>query len=280
MYKDSFRLSNTIRMGHYGGHHIETLSNVPETTYPWLSSDILSHPAQAIQESNNSFNIYATPTSLSNQLTRFKPVLNRQRIRSDFCSRINIDIMFPSLDPSRQKLLEYILNTDWYRDNDPEPRLGSPEANDILFCLDIFHSASFPSSCIKTGRSLYALLTDPSLYKCLMCGSAKSSAQRAVECVRSHIRHKPFKCGGWSSGCGICRAGRVPMRFSSGRLLREHEQSAERRIVCEACGAELCRKGLRRHWNMMHKELPFPSIGRNVTRVRDTKDFFAANRVL
>ncbi|PVF92207.1 hypothetical protein CPB86DRAFT_226351 [Serendipita vermifera] len=133
-----------------------------------------------------------------------KPILGPQSTRCDSHHAIRRENIYSSLDPERQKLFEYIRDTDLVRCDLPEPNLGSLEANNILWYLDVFHNVTFSPDQIKKGRSLYTLLTDPAQYKCLMCGSTKTSAQRAVDCVRAHIGHRPFRCGGWELGCGIC----------------------------------------------------------------------------
>ena len=48
--------------------------------------------------------------------------------------------------------------------------------------------------------SLYTMFIDKQSYRCLMCGSSKTSVARALGCVRSHLGHRPFRC----SGCQSC----------------------------------------------------------------------------
>jgi hypothetical protein len=155
------------------------------------------------------------PNTLPYQPIPLKPVLQRQRVRGDLNGVLDPANVTSYLDLPRRKLLEYILGTDWYRADDPEPRLGTSKANDIFLYLKALHNVSFPEACIKAGRSIYSLLTDPTLYKCLRCGSIKKSVQRAVDCVRAHIEHRPFRCLGWRSGCGICRPGQEYVPFST-----------------------------------------------------------------
>ncbi|PVF92215.1 hypothetical protein CPB86DRAFT_769635 [Serendipita vermifera] len=212
--------------------------------------------------------VHHSPTTLPYPFMQSKPTFCRQRVPSDPYAVLNSS---SSLDHNRRQLLEYILDTDWYRNDTLEPKLGTPEAHNILFCMNVFHNVTFPPTRIRAGRSLYTLLTDPATYKCLMCGSTKKSAQRAVECARSHIGHRPFRCRGWRSGCNICRPSQEPMRFFSSRLLKEHEESTERRVVCGACNAELCRKGFRRHWSTMHSNLPLPKDRNAFIKVRNVE---------
>jgi hypothetical protein len=48
--------------------------------------------------------------------------------------------------------------------------------------------------------SLFTVFVDRSEYRCLFCGSCKTSLTRAVGCVRSHLGHRPFRC----TGCDSC----------------------------------------------------------------------------
>jgi hypothetical protein len=187
-------------------YSMQTSTRIPETTgiSPfWDNIPKSIQPTQHKSITLSSMN-HALPTTFPQP----KPSVRRQRFRVDPYSVLGPDnrVSF-SIDPGRQKLLEYILSTDWYREDDPEPKLGTREANKILSLMNVAHNVSFPSTCIKTGRSLFTLLTDPTLYKCFLCGSRKGSAQRAVECARAHIGHRPFRCAGWRSGCGVCRPG-------------------------------------------------------------------------
>lgn len=140
------------------------------------------------------------------QPMRSKP-LRRQSIRSGPHVALDPNIIPVPLDSDRQKLLDHILAKNWYREHQAEPTFGTQEVDNILFYLSAFYNVSFPEERMKIGRSLYTLFTDPTLYKCLMCNSTKKSAQRAVDCVRAHIGHRPFRCSGWRSECGICRPG-------------------------------------------------------------------------
>jgi hypothetical protein len=198
----------------YDGYPTDSSTGTLErTSEPVLSPD-LSHPIPSSYDGGQndaSGTLVVDQNPITNVLPpppiRPKSFSPFQRARSHpYCTRSPEEISF-SLDLDRQRLLEYILNTDWYRDDDPEPKLGNQEANDILFRMDVLYDISFPSKHIKTGRSIYTLLTDSISYKCLMCGSIKGSAQRAVECVRAHIGYRSFQCSGKSLGCGVCRPG-------------------------------------------------------------------------
>jgi hypothetical protein len=201
-----------IPVNQHDGCSTETSIRTFESTSMGFHSSNIPHGAQSIWEKGQNahyessisrIDLNHVGTTPPYPLIRSKS--HRQRIRSHPYRTLNSEKISFSLDLGLQRLLEHILNTDWYKDDDPEPKLGTQEADNILFCMDVLYNVPFPSNHIKTGRSIYSLFTDPILYKCLMCDSTKKSAQRAVECVRAHIGHRPFRCSGWKSGCGICR---------------------------------------------------------------------------
>ncbi|PVF95380.1 hypothetical protein CPB86DRAFT_788141 [Serendipita vermifera] len=110
-----------------------------------------------------------------------------------------------SLDSNCRTLLVYILGSDLYLTDSPEPELGTDEGYNILRHLEGTEGATFPQHRIIKGTPLSALLTDPTRRKCLICEKKKATAQRAVECVRSHLGYRPFHYGGASQGCKTCR---------------------------------------------------------------------------
>jgi hypothetical protein len=206
--------STPIPVNQHDGCSTETSTRTIKSTHMGLYSLNIPQPAQSIREEAqvtryesgiSTVDLNHVPTTPPYPLIRPKSRSRPQRVRSHPFRTLNPEKITFSLDLGRQRLLEHILNTDWYRDDDPEPNLGTQEADNILFCMDVLHNVSFPSNHIKAGRSIYSIFTDLSRYKCLMCDSTKKSAQRAVECVRAHINHRPFRCSGWKSGCSICR---------------------------------------------------------------------------
>lgn len=189
-----------------------------------------------------------------------KAIQRGQRVQIDHYRLRNLcDNPASPLDSNRRKLLTYILSSHFYLADLPDPELGTDESSNILRHLEETQGATFPQHRVKKGTSLLALLTDPTQRKCLICEGEKTTAPRAVECVRSHLGYRPFRCRGAHQGCPTCRPGEGPMRFFSQRLLKEHLDSS-RRVICSEsnCGANLCRKGFRRHWATMHPGLPFP----------------------
>jgi hypothetical protein len=198
----------------YDCYSTESFLNTCDATCLSPSSSSPSYQTQLVQdqkqlEGSSHLGLDGRPALvvIPYQPMRPRPPLRRQRIRSDLHTAIGPNNIPLSLDPDRQKLLDHILAKNWYREHQAEPTFGTQEADNILFYLNVFYNISFPEECMKIGRSVYTLFTDPTIYKCLMCNSTKKSAQRAVDCVRAHIRHRNFRCLGWRSECGICLPG-------------------------------------------------------------------------
>ncbi|PVG01065.1 hypothetical protein CPB86DRAFT_781968 [Serendipita vermifera] len=75
-----------------------------------------------------------------------------------------------------------------------------------------------------------------------------------------------------------------PKRFFSARLLKEHLEIAQKRYTCPACQKHISRKGLRRHWYTMHKDIRFPPLNqenkRHSTGVRNTTMPWSVSHIL
>jgi hypothetical protein len=146
--------------------------------------------------------------SSPNHLVPTKAVRRGQRVLVDPSHLESLcDSPTSPLDFNCRKLLAYILDSHYYLSDLAEPKLGTEEGMIILRHLEEEQGVTFPPSQIKSGTPLSALLTDPTQHKCLICQKKKVTAQRAVECVLSHIGHRPFRCRGFSQGCPTCRPG-------------------------------------------------------------------------
>lgn len=113
------------------------------------------------------------------------------------------DVVNPFVAGSPEdRLLHHILRSPFYQKDELEPTIGSDEASAILYgpkgcgILPTFHARR---------KSLYYFFMDYSSFKCLFCGSSKTSYQRAVTCIRAHLDHRPFQCRGREVGCLTCR---------------------------------------------------------------------------
>ncbi|KIM22612.1 hypothetical protein M408DRAFT_282907 [Serendipita vermifera MAFF 305830] len=88
--------------------------------------------------------------------------------------------------------------------NQPEPVLSSEEGQTLVRA--VLHVPDCPEvAWQKSDRSIFTLFVDCKAYKCLICGHKKTSLERAVGCVRSHLRHRPFACPGEAFGCTSCK---------------------------------------------------------------------------
>jgi hypothetical protein len=103
-------------------------------------------------------------------------------------------------DPDRRQCLDRILIAPFYLDGEIEPKQNTAVAKEILGPL-----TPNPSRSAKSSLSIYQIFLDGKV--CLMCGETKDSATRAIRCVRKHLNHRPFICGGQRDGCGKCGAG-------------------------------------------------------------------------
>ncbi|PVF93772.1 hypothetical protein CPB86DRAFT_88239 [Serendipita vermifera] len=159
-----------------------------------------------------------------------KEQLRGQRVQRDPIFLLALCEDLSPLDVACRKLLGYILNSDHYRYDLPEPKLGTTDGEAVLGYLRETFNVSFPQHRVKRGHSVSTLLTDSR--ECLICGTTKSSSKRAVECVNAHLGYRPFRCGGSASGCQKCRPGQQSMRFFSARLLKEHSKGSQQRVTC------------------------------------------------
>ena len=124
------------------------------------------------------------------------------------CDDVDLQIVFTqnSERPNSylRGLLYRILRSSFYRHQQPEPTLDSPEGATILEPLP-----SFRENC--EHKSIYVVFLDIKEKRCLICGNKKNEFGRLIGCVRSHLEHQPFPCLG---GCNRCKDGK---RYAVGR---------------------------------------------------------------
>jgi hypothetical protein len=101
--------------------------------------------------------------------------------------------------------LELIKASAFIEFNELEPSINSEagQAQALLRAVSN-HDGCPPIPDRDSNHSVYLLMVDRLTKKCLMCGKPKSSLQRAITCIRVHLNHRPFFCGGDSSGCLTC----------------------------------------------------------------------------
>jgi hypothetical protein len=102
------------------------------------------------------------------------------------------------------KLLEFISQSTFIGSNQLEPSIDSDEGQRLLKNIRDMSDCP-PMAFQKSNLSIFALLVDINSRRCLICNSAKSSLDRAIGCVRSHLNHRPFVCGGEPAGCVRCK---------------------------------------------------------------------------
>jgi hypothetical protein len=88
--------------------------------------------------------------------------------------------------------------------NQMEPLIASDEGKELLKMVSYLPGFP-PFVSLESKQSIYTLLVDIETRKCLICGSVKVSLERAVCCIRSHLDHRPFVCGGQPIGCLTCK---------------------------------------------------------------------------
>lgn len=161
------------------------------------------------------------------------------------------DSCHPSI--ALRSLLDYVLPSAFILDQSHEPFFTDKLA--MLFIERIIHLPQCPPIDFgNSKRSLFTIFVEKAAFRCLFCGLCKTSMPRALGCVRSHLGHKPFRC----SGCQSCNQVDGYAKFGTSALLKDHLSGQIKKMKCGACGVELRRDGMRRHWNSMHKQMPFP----------------------
>ncbi|PVF92396.1 hypothetical protein CPB86DRAFT_717564, partial [Serendipita vermifera] len=152
-------------------------------------------------------------------------------------------------DSALRSLLHAIRRSNFCVRNQHEPVIGTQEAED-LFCNNEDVRQQVNSK--LRDKSIYYLFLDEQHRRCCLCGCTKTSATRAISCVRSHLGHRPFPCPGAEGGCRRCNSQKGYARFFSQALLHDH-------IVSQANSTSILRRGgMKRHWESQHKEEALP----------------------
>ncbi|KAG8787001.1 hypothetical protein FRC15_010253 [Serendipita sp. 397] len=111
----------------------------------------------------------------------------------------------PHPDAQKRALLVEFLRSGFYLNQEHEPRLGTLEAEFV------FSMAGVPSSLAYNAPrngSVFSPFVDMDTMTCLFCAKTHKSVKRVIGCVRSHIGHRPFVCGGDKDGCNSCTESR------------------------------------------------------------------------
>jgi len=84
-----------------------------------------------------------------------------------------------------------------------EPTVDSEEGQALI--QNIRYLPDCPTTALQWSTlSIFTLFVNFQHRRCLLCGSKKTSLERAVGCVRSHLDHRPFICGIHSVRCASC----------------------------------------------------------------------------
>jgi hypothetical protein len=105
---------------------------------------------------------------------------------------------------ARAQLLGLIRGSGFLLMNNLEPSIDSDEGQELV--RKVAYLSGYPSIPSQlSSSSIFTLLVEFRERRCLMCGYVRTTLERAIGCVRSHLDHRPFACGGLSSGCLTCR---------------------------------------------------------------------------
>jgi hypothetical protein len=116
--------------------------------------------------------------------------------------------------PGSKKLLESILSSQWYREEELEPHVNkvcgeellmsacSAASDDVQFATRVSDTLLL-SDDEKRGMSVYVLFKDPESEKCLFCDARVGRQEMFLSHVRGHLDHRPYMCE-VDSQCEIC----------------------------------------------------------------------------
>ncbi|KAG8854665.1 hypothetical protein FRB91_003214 [Serendipita sp. 411] len=206
---------------------------------------------------SSSLPIFSPPTYLHAKRKGEKSIVDPSivsRAFTDTSSQLNIE---------RRALLEEILGSPFYLNQEHEPQLGTFDAELVLLVGDMSTLASIAP---RKG-SIFSLFIDMDAMMCLFCDQVHRSVERVIGCVRSHIGHRPFACGGGKDGCKSCTESRFA-RFFSRSYLRDHITKPKNPDRCPSCNASIHIGGIRRHYESVHPAEPFPDMKTHRKRER------------
>lgn len=246
------------RFWNYAGDH--GLKQLPETShdaltnltvpsnpsnYPYAQPSVYPsydpvHSSNSIPSTSRDPHVLATPSRGGNNTTTF-----------------GRDSHFPN--DALSELYRIIKVSSFVLNHQLEPVLSSEEGRTLVKA--ILYVPDCPNAAWEdSDRSVFTLFIDCKAYMCLICGRQKTSLERVIGCVRSHLGHRPFICPGAVVGCASCKRRKSPARFFASSLVDDHVKGQTNKYKCpdSECDAMIRRGGMQRHWNSMHKGRPFP----------------------
>jgi hypothetical protein len=132
--------------------------------------------------------IEETPKELPNRVQR--------RLRS----KRNLNVDRHIVDPEFDALVDYIKDSDFFRENKLEPTLGSPEG--VAF-FEGYPSKNIVYDTENLGKSIYYILVDESNLTCRLCGVHKGALCRVITCFGAPER-KLVAANVEQSHIGLC----------------------------------------------------------------------------
>ncbi|KAG8834972.1 hypothetical protein FRC17_006068 [Serendipita sp. 399] len=162
-----------------------------------------------------------------------------------------------SLDTDRCALFKTIPRSEFYRNHELEPNLGTPEACAIL------SAAGTPGLAYDAPKeaSIFSLFLNLESNTCRICEKSYGTLERALGCVRRDFCHRPFACGGEIIDCNACSIS-SPARFFTLSGLRDHlcKQKNLDRCPIQNCNAIIRIGEIPRHYKAMHRSEPLPDM--------------------
>ncbi|KAG9052180.1 hypothetical protein FS842_010362 [Serendipita sp. 407] len=206
-----------------------------------------------------------SPTSLPLAYVHSKKKGERTAVDLSFLSHAFTE---ESSHPDAQKraLLVEFLRSGFYLNHEHEPRIGTVDAELIFYMAGV--PLSLADDAPRNG-SIFSPLVNIDTMTCLFCDKVHKSIERVIGCVRSHIGHRPFACGGDKDGCNSCTESR-PARFFTGSHLRDHVSKKNNPDRCPLpdCKLPIRIGGIRRHYRSMHPSKPVPDMKTERKRAR------------
>ncbi|KAG8830632.1 hypothetical protein FRC17_004583 [Serendipita sp. 399] len=187
----------------------------------------------------------------------------------------------PYPDTQRRAMLEEILASPFYLNNEHEPQLGTPEAD---FVLIMAGACSLANEVPRKG-SLYSLLVKSDTKTCLICNKPCGVMARALGCVRKHLGHRPFVCRGEIDLCKQCtnsrpyheaeKTGSVPISQMVSLPSVGFDVDDDDYILTSCYKNSNTRiriGGMRRHYKSMHPSEQLPNLEAERRRAKEAAD--------
>ena len=220
---------------------VQTVNPAAASMRPSYDSRLnYTNPSSSSEAGSTSFSHYTSGLSERNSTTQTLapvPPIHRQTHRMDGPSHVGIPSPATVSSPSdsissppaagatvvQSNPIEAVFGTDSPFRNDAlaalcrlikgsnfilnhqlEPTISSADGQALISMISHLPGCP-PMARDRSDQSIFTLLVDCQARRCLICRSTKTSKERAVCCIRSHFRHRPFVCRGEVAGCLSCK---------------------------------------------------------------------------